>query len=58
MCGRPRNRWAGIIILLLGANEADKVRRSQFCFDGVDYIVFKNGVITLFGRLEFENSYR
>ena len=58
MCGRPRNRWARFIISWLGANEAEKVRRSHFTADGVDYEAFKNGLITLFGRLEFEDSYR
>ena len=56
MCGRPRNRWARFIISWLGANEAVKVRRSYFFSDGVDKAVLKNGVIMLFGRLEFEDS--
>ena len=58
MCGRPRDRWARFIISWLGANEAEKVRRSHFIADGVDYDSFKNGLITLFGRLESEDSYR
>ena len=58
MCWRPRDRWARFIISWLGANEAEKVRRSHFISDGVNYTVFKNGLITLFGRLEFEDSYR
>ena len=33
MCGRPRDRWARIIISWLGANEAEKVRRSHFVSD-------------------------
>ena len=58
MCGRPRDRWARFIISWLGANEAEKVRRSHFFSDDVDYTDFMNGLITLFGRLEFEDSYR
>ena len=58
MCGRPRDRWARFIISWLGANKAEKVRRSYFFSDDVDYTAFKNGLITLFGRLEFEDSYR
>ena len=56
MCGRPRNRWARFIIWWLGANEADKVLRSHLFSAGVNYVVLKNGVNTLFGRLEFEDS--
>ena len=58
MCGRPRDRWARFIISWLGANEAKKVRRSHFFGNDVDYAVFRDGLITLFGRLEFEDSYR
>ena len=58
MCGRPRDRWALFIISWLGANEAEKVRRFHFFSDDVNYTAFKNGLITLFGRLEFEESYR
>ena len=56
MCKRPRDRWARFIISLLGVKEAEKVRRSHFCNDDVDYTAFKTGLITLFGRLEFEDS--
>ena len=47
MCGRPRDRWARFISWL-GANEAEKVRRSHFFSDDVDYTAFKTGLITLF----------
>ena len=35
MCGRPRDRWARFIISWLGANKAEKVRRSHFFSDDV-----------------------
>ena len=57
MCERPGDRWARFISWL-GANKAEKVRRSHIFSDNVDYTAFKNGLITLFGRLEFEYSYR
>ena len=58
MCGRPRDRWSRFIISWLGANKAEKIRSSHFIGDDVDYTAFKNNFITLFGRLEFEDSYR
>ena len=48
ICGRPRDRWARFIISWLGANEAEKVRRSHFFSDDVNYTAFRNGLITLF----------
>ena len=58
MCGRPLDRWARFILSWLGDNESEKVRRSHFTENYADYTAFKNGLITLFGRLEFEDSYR
>ena len=58
MCWRPRDCWARFIISWLIANKAEKVRRSHFVSDDVDYTAFNTGIITLFGRLEFEDSYR
>ena len=52
-----RDRWARFIISWLGANEAKKVRRFHFYSDDVEYTAFRNGLITLFGRLEFEDWY-
>ena len=57
MCGRQRDRWARFIISWLGANEAEKVRRSHFSSDDVDYTALKNSLISYFGRLEFDDSY-
>ena len=57
MCGRPRDRWARFISSWIGANEAEKVRFYHFFGDDVGYTAFKNGFITLFRRLEFEDSY-
>ena len=59
MCGRPRDQWARFIIFWLGPNEAEKVRRSHFVADYVEfYSKFRVGLFTLFGRLEFEDLYR
>ena len=37
----------------LGAENAEKVRRSQFANAIADYATFKNGVESLFGKFEF-----
>ena len=58
MCGRPRDHWPHFIITWLGVNEAEKVRRSHFISDDISYDAFREGLLTLFGRLEFEDSYR
>ena len=58
MCGRPRVLWARFIISWLGPNETEKVRRSHFVADNVDYSAFCEGLFTLFGRLDFKDSYR
>jgi hypothetical protein len=46
-----------LIISRLGANTAEKVRRLHIAADKVIYEAFKNGLITLFGLLEFVDSY-
>ena len=58
LCGRPHNRWGYFILMWLGADESEKVQCSQLVDKADDYDTFKTGVITLFGRLEFEDSYR
>ena len=58
MVRRSRDRWARFLISWFGANNAQKIRRFYFFSDDVDYTVFINDLITLFGRLEFEDSYR
>ena len=58
MCRRPRDHWARFIIFWLNPNDAEKVRRSHFVADGVTYDSFCKGLSTLFGRLDFEDSYR
>ena len=58
MCARPRDRWSRFILSWLGTNEAEKVRRSHFVGAAVSYEQFRNGLYTLFGRLDFENAYR
>ena len=56
MCGRPVNRWGYFLMGSLGAEEAEKVRRSPFADAIADYPKFKTGVETLFGKFEFEVS--
>ena len=46
MCKCPRDLWARVIISWLGANKSEKVRRSYFSFDDVEYAAFKDWVIT------------
>ena len=53
MCGRPRDRWARFIISWLGPNETEKVQRSHFVADYVDYSKFHVGLLTFFSRLDF-----
>ena len=43
---------------LLARLQRGKVRRSHFVADGVYYDAFREGLFTLFGRLNFEDSYR
>ena len=42
----------------LGAEEAEKVRRSHLADVIADYAKFKSGVEALFGKFEFEGSFR
>ena len=58
MCGRSRARWARFIISWVGPNVAEKMRRSYFVADGVDYNAFREGLFIFFGRLDVQVSYR
>ena len=58
MCGRPVHRWGYFLMASLGAEEAEKVRRSHLADAIADYPKFKSGVETLFGKFEFEVSFR
>ena len=58
MFGRPRDRWSRFIRAWLGANEAEKVRRSHYVGDAITYEIFRTGLYTLFGRLDLEDAYR
>ena len=55
MCGRSPDRWARFIISWLGPKKAEKVRRSHFVADYVDYCKCRECLLTLFGRLDFED---
>ena len=60
LCGRPRERWKLFVLQWLGVDEADKVRRSHVAekIANYKYDEFRSGLVTLFGRFEFEHHYR
>ena len=58
MCARPVHHWGYCLMVSLGAEEAEKVRRSHFADDIADYAKFKSGVEALFGTFDFEGSFR
>ena len=58
MCDRPRDHWGLFILSWLGSEEAEKVRRSHVVDPVAKYDTFRDGLIALFGRFEFEASYR
>ena len=58
MCARPVHHWGYFLLASLGTDEAEKVRRSHVAEAVADYPVFKKNVETLFGKFEFEDSYR
>ena len=54
MSARPVHHWGYFLISSLGAEEAEKVRRSHLANAIADYAKFKSGVEALFGKFEFE----
>ena len=58
LCSRPRDRWGFFVLAWLGSEEAEKVRRSHVADTVASYENFRNGLIALFGRFEFECAYR
>ena len=58
MCARPVHHWGYILVASLGAEKAEKVRRSHLEDAIEDYAKFKSGVKALFGKFEFEGSFR
>ena len=58
MCARPVHHWEYFLMALLGAKEAEKVRRSHLVYVIADYAKFKSGVEALYGKFEFEESFR
>ena len=58
MCARPVHHWGYFLMASLGAEEAEKVRRSHLADVIADYAKFKSGVEALFGTFEFEGSFR
>ena len=58
MCARPVHYWGYFFLASLGSSESKKVRRSHVAESVADYAAFKKDVETLFGKFEFEGSYR
>ena len=58
LCSRSRHRWGFFVLAWLGSEEADKVRRSHVVDTVASYEKFRDGLIALFGRFEFEGAYR
>ena len=58
MCSSPRDRWGYFVLAWLGSDEAEKVRRSHVADSVASYEKFREGLIALFGRFEFEGAYR
>ena len=47
MCARPVHHWGYFLMASLGAEKAQKVRRSHLANAIADYVKFKSGVETL-----------
>ena len=58
LCSHPRDRWGSFVLAWLGSEKAEKVRRSHVADSLASYEKFRDGLIALFGRLEFEGAYR
>ena len=58
LCNRPHDRWGYFVLAWLGSEEAEKVRRSHTVDKIAEYSTFREGLILLFGRFEFEGAYR
>ena len=58
VCARPVQHWGYFFMASLGAEEAEKLRRSHLADAIADYSTFKKGVESLFGKFEFESSFR
>ena len=55
---RPVYHWGYLLLASLGTNKFEKVRRSHLATAVADYSAFNNGVETLFGKFQFEESYQ
>jgi len=58
LAGRPRSRYGYFILAWLGNEEAEKVRNSRIHLLVADYDQFREALVTLFGKFEFEGAYR
>ena len=54
---RPRDRWGYFVLAWLGSDEAEKVRRSHVADSIASFEKFREGLIALFGRFEFDSAY-
>ena len=58
LCSRSRDRWGFFVLVWLGFENAEKVRRAHVSDTVASYDKFRDGLIALFGRFEFEGAYR
>ena len=58
LCSRPRDRWGYFVLGWLGFDKAEMVRRSHVAESVASYEKFRERLIALFGRFEFEGAYR
>ena len=58
LCSRHRDRWGFFVLAWRGSEEAEKVRQSHVADTVASYKKFRDGLIALFGRFEFEGAYR
>ena len=58
LCRRPRDRWAYFVLSWLGTEEAEKVRGAHIDAALNDCTSFREGLITLFGKFEFQGAFR
>ena len=58
LCNRPRDRWGYFVLSWLGSKKSDKVRWSHTADNISDCSAFREWLILLFDRFEFEIAYR
>ena len=57
LCSRPRDQWLYFVLAWLRSDETEEARRSHVVDSVASYEKFRERLIALFGRFEFENAY-